>query len=120
ALFAASIPFIGQGRVGPGAYVDGDMSVHLLLVESLRSAKMASLYHLLGGYPTGPHALVAVVATGIGAQAIQVFAGLLVAVMVLTAIAAGDVLRAEALWRRAVVGVLCGAGYLVAAYYGEG
>lgn len=120
ALFAASIPFIGQGRIGPGAYVDGDMAVHLLLVEALSSAKVASYYSVLSGYPTGPHALVAAVSTGIGASAIEVFCALLISVMVLTAVVAGDVLRGESLWRRAVIGVLSGAAYLAAAYYGEG
>ncbi len=118
-LCAASIPFIAQGRVGPGAFVDGDMAIHLVVVEALSSAKVAAYYHVLGGYPTGPHALVAAVSTGTGAQAIQVFTGLLISIMVLTAIVAGDVLGGESLWRRAVIGLLSGAAYLVAAYYGE-
>ena len=122
ALFAASIPFIGQNRVGPGALVDNDMGNHLIWAEALRSAHYSQVYSYLTreGYPLGPHALVAVVWTAIGAQLIQVFAGLLVSVMVLTAIVAGDVLRREALWRRTVIGILSGTTYLVAAYYGEG
>jgi hypothetical protein len=122
ALFAASIPFIAQGRVGPGALVDNDMSNHLIWAEALRSAQYSKIYSLLTseGYPLGPHALVAVVGTATGAQLIWVFGALLVSVMVLTAIVAGDVLRSEGIWRRAVVGVISGTAYLVAAYYGEG
>jgi hypothetical protein len=120
-LFAASIPFIGQGRVGPGAFVDNDMAIHLIMAEALRTPRLGSFYSFVsGGYPTGPHALVAVVGTAIGAQLIWVFTALLVSVVVLTAIVAGDALGGEALWRRLVIGVLGAAGYLVAAYYGEG
>jgi hypothetical protein len=40
--------------------------------------------------------------------------------MVLTAIVAGDLLHDEVLWRRAVVGILCAACYLVAPYTAKG
>ena len=48
------------------------------------------------------------------------FAGLLAAVVPITAITATGLVAREALWRRTVVGVMCSIVYLVAAYYGEG
>ena len=44
----------------------------------------------------------------------------MLAVIVLTAIAAADLLAGEALWRRVVIGVFCALTYLVAGFYGEG
>jgi hypothetical protein len=121
ALFGASIPYLAAGRVGPGAGIDNDMAIHLLVAEALRSAKMAAIWNVLSsGYPTGPHSVVAMVGTAIGAPLIMVFSGLMIAVIVLTALAGADLLPAESLWRRVVIGVLCALTYLVAGFYGEG
>ena len=124
ALLGGSIPFVASGRVGPGAGYDNDMAVHLLIAEALRSARMEALWHRLlssaSGYPTGPHSVVAALGTAADLPLSMVFTGLLLAVVVLTAIAAGDLLAGEALWRRVTIGCLCSLTYLVAAYYGEG
>jgi hypothetical protein len=121
ALLAASVPFLASGQVGPGASVDNDMAIHLLVAEALRSSRMAAIWHVLSvGYPTGPHSVVAAVGTAADLPLIMVFTGLLLAVIVLTALAAADLLAAEALWRRVVIGVLCSLTYLVAGFYGEG
>ncbi len=121
ALLGASIPFLASGRVGPGAGIDNDMAIHLLVAEALRSQRMEAIWNVLSsGYPTGPHSVVAAVGTVADLPLIMVFTGLLLAVVVLTAIAAGDLLAAEALWRRVIIGGLCSLTYLVASFYGEG
>ena len=118
-LAGASIPFLANGRVGPGAGIDNDMAIHLLVAEALRSSRMAAIWNVLSGYPTGPHAVVAVVGTSADLPLDMVFTGLLLAVVALTAMAAADLLASEALWRRAIIGALCSLAYLVAAFYGE-
>ena len=121
ALLGASIPYLAAGRVGPGAGIDNDMAIHLLVAEALRSAKMAAIWNVLSsGYPTGPHSIVATVGTAIDAPLIMVFSGLMLAVIVLTAMAGGALLPGESLWRRIVIGVMCALTYLVAGVYGEG
>jgi hypothetical protein len=97
------------------------MAIHLLVAEALRSSRMAAIWNVLSvGYPTGPHSVVAAVGTAADLSLIMVFTGLLLAVIVLTALAAADLLAGEALWRRVVIGVLCSLTYLVAGFYGEG
>ncbi len=122
ALLGASIPFVASGRVGPGAGFDNDMAVHVLIAEAVRSPRMAAIWnaHLSVGYPTGPHSVVAALGTAADLPLNMVFTGLLLAVVVLTALAAGDLLAGEALGRRAIIGCLCSLTYLVAAFYGEG
>lgn len=120
-LLGASIPFVANGRVGvQGPPWDNDMAVHLLIAEALRSSKMAKIWTIPGGYPLGPHSVVATLGTAADLSLVAVFTGLLMATVSLIALAAADVLAKEALWRRAVVGVLCSLTYLVASYYGEG
>ena len=76
ALLGASIPFLAAGRVGPGAGIDNDMAIHLLVAEALRSSRMATIWNVLSsGYPTGPHSVVATVGTAIDAPLIMVFRG---------------------------------------------
>ena len=118
-LAGASIPFLANGRVGPGAGIDNDLAIHLLVAEALRSSRMAAIWNVLSGYPTGPHAVVAVVGTIADLPLDMVFTGLLLAIVALTALSAADLLASEALWRRAVTGALCSLTYLVAAFYGE-
>ena len=122
ALLGASIPCLASGRVGPGAGVDNDMAIHLLVAEALRSPRIGGDLERPDrqGYPTGPHSVVATVGTAADLPLIMVFTGLLLAVVVLTAVAAGDFLAAERLWRRVAIGGLCSLTYLVAAFYGEG
>jgi hypothetical protein len=121
ALAGASIPFVASGRVGPGVGIDNDMAVHLIVAEALRSASYERIWNVLSsGYPTGPHSVVATLGTASGEQLISAFAGLMIAVVVLTALTAANVLAGHALWRRVVVGVMSSLTYLVASYYGEG
>lgn len=120
-LLAVSIPFLASGRVGlQGVSLLNDTANHLLWAEGLRSARMAALWVPPGGYPLGPHSLVAAVGTLFGAPLDLVFTGLLLAVAPLTAMAAAGFLRGQALWRRVLIGLLTSCAYLAAAYYGEG
>ncbi|MFZ0088114.1 MAG: hypothetical protein WAL63_01315, partial [Solirubrobacteraceae bacterium] len=113
ALLGASIPFLASGRIGPGAGVDNDMAIHLLIAEAMRSPSMSKIWGFLSsGYPTGPHSLVATVGTALDAPLIMVFTGLLMAVVVLTALGAADLAASAALWRRVVIGGLCSLTYL--------
>lgn len=121
ALLVASMPFLASGRVGLlGVSLDNDTDNHLLWAETVRSSRMALLWGTQSSYPLGPHSLVATVGTATGAPLNLVFTGLLVAVVPITAMTAAGVLARERWWRRAVAGILCSLGYLLAAYYAEG
>jgi hypothetical protein len=120
-LIGASLPFLANGRVGlQGVSLDDDTAHFLLFAESLRSARMEHLWGSGGGYPLGPPSLAATVSSGIGAPLDLAFCGLLLAIVVITAMVAAGVLGNRAPWRRIVTGVMCSLAYLVAAYYGEG
>jgi hypothetical protein len=120
-LLGASIPFVANGRVGlQGPPWDNDTAVHLLISETLRSSRMARIWSVPGGYPLGPHSVVATLGTALNLPLDMAFAGLLMASVGLIAVAAGDLLAHESLWRRVIVGVLCSLTYIVASYYGEG
>jgi hypothetical protein len=121
ALLVGSLPFLASGRVGLlGVSLDNDSDLHLLWAEELRSSRMSSLWGTQNGYPLGPHSLVATVGTTTSVPLNLVFTGLLVAVVPITAMTAAGVLAKEAWWRRALAGILCSLGYLLAAYYAEG
>lgn len=118
-LAGAAIPFIANGRLGlPGVSLDNDTAAHLVWAEALRSPAVAQRYGFNQGYPLGPHSLVAVLGTGLGARLDLVLTGLLVATLVVIALVACTALAGG--WRRLVVGVLPALFYLVAVYYAEG
>ncbi|HTA04857.1 MAG TPA: hypothetical protein VK774_00715, partial [Solirubrobacteraceae bacterium] len=80
------IPFAASGRAGTlGVSFDNDMGEHLLLAEAYRSAAVALVTPLLNDYPLGPHALVAMLAEGLGIRTDLAFAGFTAAVPVLLA-----------------------------------
>src|SRR5215217_970611 len=84
-LASALIPFVVNGRFGLlGISFNDDASRHLLAVEYLRRDGNVpeSVFGL--AYPSGPHALLAVVATGIGVRADQALDGLLMTIPLLT------------------------------------
>ncbi len=121
ALIAASLPFLASGRVGlQGVGLDDDTAHFLVYAEGLRSARMEHLWGPGNGYPLGPPSLATVVSSAIGAPLDLVFGGLLLAVVVITAMVAAGVLGNRRPWRRILVGVMCALAYLAAAYYGEG
>ncbi len=58
--------------------------------------------------------------TGLGVRLDLAFTGLLISVVVITAVVAAGSLRGEGAWKQVVVGVVASLVYLVAAYYAEG
>ncbi len=121
ALLIASIPFIASGRVGilGVGLVNDDMASHLLIADWLntRVGQMPALVHQ--GYPVGPHALAAGLSQGLGTGLIEAFAGLTLAIPVLTALVAFEALDSLARARRVVAAALVAVPYLVAAYLAQ-
>ncbi len=121
ALLVVSIPFWAAGRIGlPGVSLDNDTSAHLVWAETRRSPHMASLWGVAGGYPLGPHSLVAALGTLFRVPLDAVLTGFLIAIAPLTALTGMGVLANQATWRRMVTGLFCGLVFLVSGYYGEG
>ena len=116
-----SLPFAAVGFVGiPGVSVNNDTSVHLLWAEGLRSAEMGRLYPTNPGYPLGPHSLLATLASATGSDMDTALTALVIAIPVLVALLAFEVLRAGASTLLAVpAAVVVSLSYLSAAWYGQ-
>ena len=95
------------------------MAYHLLIADWLntRVGDMPVLIHQ--GYPVGPHALVAGLSEGLGTGLVEAFAGLTLAIPVLTALVAFEALRGVRPAARVVAAVLVALPYLVAAYLAQ-
>jgi hypothetical protein len=93
---AGALPFLAWGRVGIlGVTDNADLSAHLLLADGTGSG-----HPPLGidpgwytNYPTGPHALVATLHSGLGVAIDAGFNGLLIATVALSVCAALTVVR---------------------------
>jgi len=117
----AAVPFASAGYAGTlGWSFDNDMATHLLLADAYRSALVEHVNPLLSDYPIGPHALSAVVSSGLGVGVDQAFAGVTIAGAVLLGWTALGVLRRPRRWAPFVVAPLAGMPFLVASYYGQG
>lgn len=121
ALLFASIPLIANGRVGilGVGLVNDDMAYHLLIADWLntRVGEMPVLIHQ--GYPVGPHALVAGLSEGLGTGLIEGFAGLTLAIPVLTALVAFGALGGLRRVPRVVAAALVALPYLAVAYLAQ-
>jgi len=121
ALLVASIPFIANGRVGilGVGLVNDDMAYHLLIADWLNSrvGDMPVLIHQ--GYPVGPHALAAGLTEALGTGLVEAFAGLNLAIPVLTSLVAFEALRGLRPGARLVAAVLVAIPYLAAAYLAQ-
>jgi hypothetical protein len=121
ALLVASVPFIANERIGilGVGLVNDDMAYHLLIADWLntRVGDMPVLIHQ--GYPVGPHALVAGLSEGLGTGLVEAFAGLTLAVPLLTALVAFEALRDVRPAARVVAAVLVAMPYLAAAYLAQ-
>ena len=117
ALFAASLPFLFNGRVGIlGVLDNADFMGHLVLADALGTGADASTSPFAGGgYPTGPHALAAAF-TAFGSDVQTSFTAVLVAVPMLSAIAALSALGGLSRPWRVAAATLVGLPYLAAAY----
>src|SRR5205823_14096713 len=93
-LLIASIPFVVNGRVGilGVGLVNDDMAYHLLIADWLSThvGDMPVLIHQ--GYPVGPHALAGGLSEALGTGLVEAFAGLTLAIPVLTALVAYEAL----------------------------
>jgi hypothetical protein len=119
-LAATLIPFLANGRIGLlGPSVNNDMRYHIWAAEYLLAGRPVPEYVLGGGYPLGPHGLVAALAAGLGGGVESGFVALLMAVAVLTAFAARAILvDVPRIWAL-LVALLAGLTYLLAAYYAQ-
>jgi hypothetical protein len=115
---ALLVPFLANGRFGlPGVSFNNDLSVHLLWTEQLRRPDVTPPP---GGYPLGPHAVVATFAEVLGAGVDRAFTGLLAAASVLVALTATGALHVLRAHWRVLAAVAAGLCYLMAAYYAQG
>src|SRR5262249_55701835 len=122
AALLAAIPFAASGRVGilGQGLVNDDMASHLLFTEWITSHAGPTPDLVKGGYPLGPHAIVAATAKVSGASLVEAFAGLTGAIAVLLGLTAYGALRAVRGWLRVPAAVLAAGPYLAAAYLAQG
>jgi hypothetical protein len=116
-----ALPFLAAGRVGIlGVSLNNDTSTHLVWADGLRDGAVAALFPPSGGYPLGPHALIAAIAELTGAAPADAMTGLTIAVPVLLGWSALGAV--ELRWRMLgwVAAAVVATAYLVAAYYGQG
>ncbi len=120
ALFAA-LPFIAAGQVGilGVGLVNDDMASHLLLADWLREGFRPEPVLVDQGYPLGPHALVAGIGELIGADSVDVFAGLVLAIPALTALVAHSLLDGLRPVARVGAAALTALPYMAAAYLAQ-
>ncbi|HEX3293576.1 MAG TPA: hypothetical protein VHR38_07540 [Solirubrobacterales bacterium] len=118
----AAIPFAASGRVGilGQGLVNDDMASHLLFTEWVSTHAGPTPDLIKGGYPLGPHAIVAATAKVSGASLIEGFAGLTGAIAVLLGLTAYGALRGVRGWLRVPAAVLAASPYLAAAYLAQG
>jgi len=122
AALVAAIPFAASGRVGilGQGLVNDDMASHLLFTEWISTHAGPTPDLVQGGYPLGPHAIVAAAAKVSGASLIEGFAGLTGAIAVLLGLTAYAALRGLRGWLRVPAAVLAASPYLAAAYLAQG
>jgi hypothetical protein len=117
----ASLPFYISGHVGvlgEGAYTN-DHAAQLYWTDWLQHGFGPEPSAVRFGYPIGPQALVAIVATVTGASLVSAFNGLLLALPALTAVTALGALAGFPVGRRVAIAVICGLPYLAAAFLAQ-
>ena len=122
AALVAAIPFATSGRIGilGQGLVNDDMASHLLFTEWITTHAGPTPDLIKGGYPLGPHAIVAATTKASGASFVEGFAGLTGAIAVLLALTAYGALRGVRGWLRVPGAVLAASPYLAAAYLSQG
>src|SRR4051812_4029782 len=122
AALVVAIPFATSGRIGilGQGLVNDDMASHLLFAEWISTHAGPTPDLIKGGYPLGPHAIVAATAKVSGASLIEAFAGLTGAIAVLLALTAYGALGGIRGWLRVPAAVLAASPYLAAAYLAQG
>jgi hypothetical protein len=116
------LPFLAVGRSGIlGVTVDNDMAAHMQFSEIYLSDAVANLKPLFYNlYPFGPQAVSAVLARGLNVRVDHAFAGLTLAVPLMTAWTVLALVRGRAWLKQAIAAAVVSMPFLVAAYYGQG
>ena len=120
-LAAASLPFVFNERDGPlgeGIYTN-DQGAQLSWTDWLQHGVGPEPKAVQFGYPTGPQSVAAVAAEATNASLLEAFNGLLVAIPVLTALAALAALDWLPAGRRVVAASLAGLPYLAASFLAQ-
>jgi hypothetical protein len=119
-LAATLVPFLANGRAGMlGPSFNNDSRFHMWATQYLMAGQPVPENVLGGGYPLGPHNLVAALATGIGTGVEAGIVGLLMVVPVLTAFAARALLTDLPRPWAVLVALMTGLTYLLASYYAQ-
>ncbi len=114
-LLFASIPFIASGHVSVlGIGINNDLAGHLHYTAWLEDPSGIAPHAVREGYPVGPHGLAAAIAKAIGAEPLSSVLGLILAIPVLTAIAALALLRELKPPVRVIAAALTALPYLAA------
>lgn len=120
-LALASLPFLFNERagvLGEGVYTN-DQAAQLYWADWLADGFGPQPNAVRVGYPVGPQALAASVSEGTGADLVDAFNGLLLAIAALTALAALSALRTLPPLRRGVAAVLVGLPFLGASFLAQ-
>ena len=118
---AASLPFAFNERHGPlgeGIYTN-DQGAQLYWTDWLQNGFGPEPKAVQFGYPTGPQAVAAAAAEATNAPLLDAFNGLLLAIPVLTALAALAALDSLPPGRRVVCASLAGLPYLGASFLAQ-
>jgi len=121
-VLVAALPFALAGHVGilGAGLVNDDMASHLIIADYVADPGGAVPSFVRGGYPSGPHAVVAAVAEGTGTDLVEAFAGLTLALAALLGLLGLGLLDNLPRGRRVIGASLIALPYLGAAYLSQG
>ena len=121
-VLAAALPFAIAGFIGilGVGLINDDMASHLIIADYIGHYSGHVPSFIKGGYPIGPHAVVAGVARLTGAGLVDVFAGFTVALAPLLGLLGIGLLGKMSRIRLIVGGSLIALPYLGAAYLSQG
>ena len=119
---ATCLPFALAGEVGilGVGLVNDDMASHLIIADYVTDPAGTVPSFVKGGYPIGPHAVVAAVATGTGVGLVEAFAGLTLVLAAVLGLLGLGILADLPRGRRILGACLIALPYLGAAYLAQG
>jgi hypothetical protein len=119
---AAALPFAIAGDVGilGAGLVNDDMASHLIIADYVSDPTGVVPSFIKGGYPIGPHSIVAAISTGTGAGLVEVFAGFTVVLAPLLGLLGLGLLEGLTRPRRIAGACAIALAYLGAAYLLQG
>jgi hypothetical protein len=118
-LVLVLVPFLAVGHAGIlGVSFNNDMAAHMAIAEGYLSGVIGNVAP--PDYPIGPHAMVAVIAEGLGVRVDQAFAGWTMALPILSAWTVLALVRRASWLGQVATATVVGIPFLIAAYYGEG